>query len=361
MSEAVERSYPGVFDPDVSDYVKQVGPVRLDRFHKDGWRALLRYPDLARAGQRIVDARPPVTIAAQSLLFRTFARAAAEDLKESPPALIVANHGLLTSGFAEARRLHGLDIPVLVFATEPHGISAYWADPRADHVAVPSEETRRDLLRFGVPEEKMSVVGYPVRGIFLKAPPKDRARERLGLRDAFTCLVSMGGEGVSGDALRVIRTLLDEVPQVVVVTGRNAALKERLLSLNAPKGRLLVEGFVEDMALRLAASDVFVGKAGPASVYEALAVGRPVLMTGFAAYNEWGVARFVETRGLGRYVGVGDGGEALRRAVRRYARNEGLLVEVGHRCQELDLASQTESVARYVAGYALSRTPVGGI
>jgi len=353
MSEAVERLHPGQFDLRVSDYVKQVGHVGLDRFHKDGWRALLRHTELARLGQRIVDASPRLTIAGQSALLRGFARAAAEDLKDEPPALVVANHGLLTSGFAEARRLYGLDVPVVVFATEPHaGISAYWADPRADHVMVPTEETKRDLIRFGVPEGKMSVVGYPVRGIFLDAPSREKARERLGLRDAFTCLVSMGGEGVSGDAMEAILALLEEAPQVIVVTGRNGALKERLLSLKVPAGRLVVEGFVEDMALRLAACDVFVGKAGPASVYEALAVGRPVLMTGFAAYNELGVARFVEKRGLGRLVGVGVGGAALRGAVRRYAADRGLREEVAHRCRELDLPSQTENVARHVALHA---------
>jgi len=355
MSEAVERLYPGEFDVRVSDYVKEVGQVRLDRLHKDGWRSLLKRPVLARWGQSLVDASPPLSVAVQGRLFRGFARAASEDLAHSPPALIVANHGLLTTGLVEAKRLYGLRVPVLVFATEPCGISAYWADPRADHVMVPSETTRSDLLRFGVPHEKLSVVGYPVRGAFLSAPEKAEARERLGLRDRFTCLVSMGGEGVSGEARRTVRTLLDTVPQVVVVTGRNVALNEALRAQGITKERLVVEGFVEDMALRLAASDVFVGKAGPASVYEALAVGRPVLMTGYAAYNELGVARFVEGRGLGRYVGGHvAGAAALREAVLRYAREPGLLDEVAARCRELDLHAQTEEVARHIVRYASS-------
>lgn len=361
MSEAVERLYPGRFDVRVSDYVKEVGQVRLDRFHKDGWRSLLKRPILARWGQSLVDASPPLSVAVQGRLFRGFSRAASEDLGHSPPALIVANHGLLTTGLVEARRLHGLDVPVLVFATEPCGISAYWADPRADHVIVPSEETKGDLLRFGVPEGKMSVVGYPIRDAFLNAPTKAEARERLGLRDRFTCLVSMGGEGVSVHARRTVRTLLGAVPQVVVVTGRNEALKDALLSWDVPKGRLVVEGFVEDMALRLAASDVFVGKAGPASVYEALAVGRPVLMTGYAAYNELGVARFVEERGLGSFVGGRvKGAAALRAAVLRYAHDGGLLESVSARCGELDLRSQTEEVAHHIARYATSHAKVSG-
>lgn len=360
MAEAVERFYPGRFDVSVSDYVKEVGPVRLDRFHKDAWRWALKRPLVARGGQFLVDRSPRLSVAFQGWLFRHFARAAAEDLRDDPPALVVSNHGLLTTGFAEARRLHGLRVPVLTFATEPQGISAYWADPRADHIVAPSEETRLDLLRFGVPKAKLSVAGYPVRQVFLDAPTKAEARASLGLeRDHFTCLVSLGGEGMVGNARQLVRALLAEddlhrgTPrQVVVLTGRNPALRKELSTLRAPgASRLIVEGFVEDVATRLAASDVFVGKSGPASVYEALAVGRPVLVTGFAAFNELGVARFVERSGLGVRVRTPQG---LREAVRRYERDPMLMEAVARRCRTLDLASQTESLAHCVARYALS-------
>src|ERR687889_1818282 len=167
MADAVEHHYPGRFELRVSDYMNEVGAKRvadLDRLHKDVWRFMLRYPILARTSQRIMDAFPRLTIAAQRRLVRGFARAAAADLREDPPVLIVSNHGLMTAGLAEARHRYGLEVPVLSFANELFGICAYWADPRADHIVVPSDEARRDLMRFGVPEGKMSSAGfgYPV-------------------------------------------------------------------------------------------------------------------------------------------------------------------------------------------------------
>src|SRR5919199_5800961 len=85
MAEAVERYYPGRFEFRVSDYMKELGIGRLDQFHKDSWRRALRYPILARAGQRIIDAFPRVTIAVQRRILRDFAKAAAVDLREDPP------------------------------------------------------------------------------------------------------------------------------------------------------------------------------------------------------------------------------------------------------------------------------------
>jgi 1,2-diacylglycerol 3-beta-galactosyltransferase len=351
MSEAIEHCYPGRFDLRVSDYMKDLGIVGLDRFHKDSWRRALRYPVLARAGQRIIDAFPYLTIAIERRILRDFAKAAATDLKRDPPLLVVSNHGLITTGLAEAKHRYGLEVPVLTFATEPFNISAYWGEPRADRVIVASEDGRRRLLRFGIPAEKMTIIGRPVRRAFLNAPARPEARERLGLEDGFTCLVSFGGEGVGRDPRGLISTLLDSgVPlQVVAITGRNESLKRELKALGTE--RLRVEGFVENMAEYLAASDVFVGKAGPSSVYEALAVGRPVLASGYAGLNELGVVQFIENEGLGCYVRTT---ATLAREVRRYAGDPALLEEIERRCQELNLAAATERFAHHIVGYALT-------
>src|SRR5918997_6478230 len=185
MAEAIEHHYPGRFDLRVSDYMKDLGVVGLDRFHKDSWRRALRYPILARAGQRVIDASPRLTIAVERRILRSFARAAADDLKKDPPLLVVSNHGLITTGLAEAKHRYSLEVPVLTFATEPCNISAYWAEPRADRVIAASEDGRRRLHRFGVPADKMTIIGRPVRRAFLNAPTKTEARGHLGLEDRF--------------------------------------------------------------------------------------------------------------------------------------------------------------------------------
>jgi 1,2-diacylglycerol 3-beta-galactosyltransferase len=351
MSEAIEQHYPGRFELRVSDYMKDLAIIGLDRFHKNSWRRALRYPILARVGQRVIDAFPRLTIAAERRILRDFAQAAAADLREDPPLLIVSNHGLITTGLAEAKHRYGLEVPVLTFATEPFNISAYWGEPRADRVIVASEDGRRRLLRFGVPPEKMTIIGRPVRQAFLNAPAKPEAREHVGLEDRFTCLVSFGGEGVGRDPRGLISTLLDSgIPlQVVAITGRNETLRKELKALGTE--RLRVEGFVENMATYLAASDVFVGKAGPSSVYEALAVGRPVLASGYAGLNELGVVRFIENMDLGRHVRTT---ATLAREVRRYAGDPALLEEVARRCQELNLATSTERFAHHIVCYALT-------
>jgi UDP-N-acetylglucosamine:LPS N-acetylglucosamine transferase len=347
MAESVERHYPGRFEFRISDYMNELEIFRLDRFHKGSWRQALQRPALARLGQCVIDSFPRTTITVERRILRDFARAAAANLEARAPLLIVSNHGLITAGLAEAKHRYGLRVPVLTFATEVFNISAYWGEPRADSVIAASEDGRRRLIHFGVPAEKITVIGRPIRQAFLNAPPRSEARARLGLGERFTCLVSFGGEGAGGNPRGTITALLDAGMrlQVVAITGRNEPLRRELQQIRPNKNRLRIEGFVENMAEYLAASDVFVGKAGPSSVYEALAVERPALVTGYAGLNELGVARYIEREGLGCYVATA---AALAREVRHCAADPALLREVARRCRALDLASKTERFAHHI-------------
>jgi UDP-N-acetylglucosamine:LPS N-acetylglucosamine transferase len=355
MAQAIEVHYPGRFELRVSDYMKELPDERvvtLDRKNKRLWRFLLRYPLLARIGQRLMDASPRLTISGQRRAMRPFAKAAARDLRENPPLLVVSNHGILTAGFGEAKHRYGLDVPVLSYVNELCDICSYWADPRAEHTVVPTEKAMRDLLAFGIPPEKLTLLGYPVAQPFLDMPSKSEARESLGLEDRFTCVVSFGAEGLSPRQKEMVVALLDCGFQVVVIAGKNDALRADLKSLG--RDALTVEGYVDDVATRLAAGDVFVGKAGPASVYEAFAAGLPILITGYAGLNELGTTRRIESLGLGEHV---RSPAALAKTAKKYASNPRLLEEAARRCREQNVSESTETLAHYIVRYATEGKP----
>ena len=358
MAQALGAVYPGAFETQVSDYMLEVGrrhpPIRtFDRRHKALWKVILAHPRLARYGQRLLDAAPGFTYAGHKRLLRSFATRIAEDIREQahPPALIVTNHPFLTVGFTLAQRSADFpNVPVVHFATEPLDASALWNEPSAERVAVPSVAALRDLRRMGVAEDKLDLVGYPVQQPFLHAPSKAQARCDLGLEDTFTCLVTFGSEGVSrGRGVeRTVQALLETGVQVVAVTGRNARVRERLevVARTTPGANLTVRGFVDNMAEYLAACDLVVGKAGPASVLEALAVGRPVLVTRYAGLNEHKLVRFLTERRLGAYTPSLAG---LTREVARYRASPERLCEVAKRSAALGLAEMTEQIAHYLA------------
>lgn len=354
MAEALDRHFPGEYRTQVSDLMFELGMLREDRQHKELWRWALARPQLVRTGQRILDAAPTLTRRYHRLMLRRFSRTAAEAFRRTPADLIVANHGWLTVGLTRAQQRHGLKTPVLSFATEPLDASALWAEPAAEQFVVPSRAAKADLVRLGVDSAKVDVIGYPVGSDFLYAPSKEEARSELGLKAGFYCLVSLGGEGIGEDPSDWIDGLLQDGHNLIVLTGRNPILRRRLVPLTARWPDLRLEPYSDRVAVFLAAADVVVGKAGPASVFETLAVGRPFIATDYAGLNELEVIRFLMRRRLGTLVR--STGAVLAAAAEYRAKPE-LLGEVARTASELDLPRMSEYLARYIASYAESGRP----
>ena len=101
------------------------------------------------------------------LLLRSFAKDAAQRLNERRPALIVSNHGWLTTALTLAQRRFALEVPVLTFQTSTLDASALWADPEAERFMLGSPVAKDVLARLGVSRDKMDVVGYPVKQSFI--------------------------------------------------------------------------------------------------------------------------------------------------------------------------------------------------
>src|SRR5690606_22671400 len=307
LAEAVERESDGRLRARVSDVMAEYGAEELDRRHKKAWRAMLARPTMVRLGQRLTDAVPALTRTVHNALLDDFARRVSEVLNAEPPQLVVANHGWLATAFTRARTNFGLRTPVVIFATEPFDARALWSTPKAEAVLVPSAAAEEHVIGLGVPPASVAVSGYPVGRRFIDAPHREEARTRLELPDHFTCLVSLGAEGVSEDgAVDAALRIAGQGVQVIAVCGRNEELRGRLEAARAASpalaDRLRVRGFADDMELLLAASDVVAGKAGPASTMEALAVGRPVLAASYAGLNEREVVRFLSAYGLGEHT-----------------------------------------------------------
>jgi 1,2-diacylglycerol 3-beta-galactosyltransferase len=124
----------------------------------------------------------------------------------------------------------------------------------------------------------------------LRALPRLDARRKLGLaEEPFTVLLSMGGFG--GSSMEDIVDNLEASGrgwQVVVICGRNEALKQRLERRPAGPHQLVPVGFTDQLQVYLRAADLMLGKPGPASLFEAVAANTPLVLDAAAAMPQEG-------------------------------------------------------------------------
>lgn len=229
-------------------------------------------------------------------------------LAEHPADVVVSVHPLFNHCVSWAMAEMGLRRPYVTVVTDLWTAHAFWFCPRATRVIVPTEGARERGIRCGVPPERITVRGLPVARMFTQGPragaDKGAVRRALGLSPGGRIVLLVGGGDGMGALFETTRAVeeavagLDPRPQLVVITGRNAALRQRLQAASwrvPPRA----EGFVTNMPQWMAAADVLVTKAGPGTITEGLLSGLPLVLMGKIPGQEDGNVDFVVRGGAG--------------------------------------------------------------
>lgn len=258
---------------DSIDVFRKVTGIRLQDLYnvmlKKGWT--LGAPQLARGMQQVI---------------RMFHGPAVRTLeaywRESRPDMIVSLVPNLNRAIYESvtRALPG--VPMVGILTDiadwpPH----FWIERQEQHFICGSETAVEQAREMGHDESRIHrVSGMILNPAFYNiAPmsPEDRAAARgaLGLEPNLpTGLVLFGGQG-SAVMMDIARRLPDR--QLIFICGHNAKLRAKLQAL--PHERpTFVEGFTKEIPRYMQLADYFIGKPGPGSVSEAVAMRLPVIV-----------------------------------------------------------------------------------
>ena len=206
-----------------------------------------------------------------------------EQWRASRPDLVVSLVPNFNRALCESLRNIRPAAPFVTVLTDladypPH----FWIERQEQFVVCGSERAVEQAREQGHAEDRIfRVSGMILHPRFYKPVTADRAaaRRRLGLDPArATGLVMFGGEG-SKAMLNIVRRLdhsaLDL--QLILICGRNQSLARQLREF---RGRfpMFVEEFTTEVPYYMHLSDFFIGKPGPGSISEALAMKLPVIV-----------------------------------------------------------------------------------
>ena len=166
----------------------------------------------------------------------------------------------------------------------------FWIERQDQYVICGSDRAVQQARELGMPEGRViRVSGMILDPRFYEPFRLDRNAEiaRLGLRPGTpTGLVMFGGEG-SRAQVGIARALNASglAIQLIVLCGRN---ERALLKLRGvvPRIPMVVIGFTRKIPHYMYLADFFIGKAGPGSISEALAMQLPVIVE----RNAWTMA-----------------------------------------------------------------------
>jgi 1,2-diacylglycerol 3-beta-galactosyltransferase len=303
LQGALARRFPGQYQVHLADIMadgfpfplnaagRLYGPVvnRLPRT----WGLLWNLTNGRRRSSTILSIVAPLAFSRLATILRTV-----------EPAVIVSTHPWANHIPVWLLQRLRWRLPLVTVVTDPVSIHHWWLCPEVDLCLVPTEQARQKAVEAGFSPEKVQVVGMPVGSEF-PSPSRDKAelRRELGLsEDRPTVLVAGGGEGM-GNLFPLARAVagaeLDV--QMIIVAGRNGALRNRLESASWQiPARIL--GFVENMADLMHTADLLITKSGPSTISEALCSGLPMLISGGVRGQEEGNAEWATQTGAALFT-----------------------------------------------------------
>jgi 1,2-diacylglycerol 3-beta-galactosyltransferase len=312
LRDALSERFPGHFQVELVDlWVKHTPPPlsqvpKTYRFLVDDVPWLFRF--IYEVGEK-----PEVLELIMEAATRVLQPFVVRALQQHKPDVIVSVHPLMQGIPLEVLEKSGSGVPFVTVVTDLITIPSVWFDSGCTLCVVPSVEGHQLALQAGLREEQIRELGLPIRPAFTRqAGPASEQRSRLGLAPDVPCvLLVSGGEGM-GRLAAIARALGARLAaegegrpspsgQLVVVCGRNDDLRLELEAVDWPLP-VAVKGFVEDIWAWMAASDCIVTKAGPGTIAEALAIGLPIVLSGFVPGQERGNVPYVLKHGVGVYA-----------------------------------------------------------
>ncbi len=157
-------------------------------------------------------------------------------------------------------------------------VHPFWENTKLDYYIVADELLNNQMIKKGIPKEKILPFGIPIKEKFSKKLSKQEARERLGIADKTTILVMMGSMGfgnIVSDMEKI--TALDGEFQVLCVCGTNEKM-QKAVSSQVWEKTVKVYGFVDNVDIMMDASDFIVTKPGGLTTSELMAKGLPAIL-----------------------------------------------------------------------------------
>ena len=197
-------------------------------------------------------------------------------------------------------------VPLVTILTDmadypPH----FWIERQPQYFICGTQRAYDQALQLGHPAECVfRTSGMILNPRFYEPVTVDRGPDRaaLGLDPTRpTALIMFGGEG-SAAMLKIAR-LLDETNldvQLIAICGKSQKLEAAMRAMPR-RISIHVEGFTREVPRFMRLADFFIGKPGPGSISEAVAMGLPVIIE----RNQWTLpqerynAEWVEEEGVG--------------------------------------------------------------
>lgn len=201
-------------------------------------------------------------------------------IRASAPEIIICTHFLPAEILSRLIRLERFSLPVWVQVTD-FDLHRLWVHPNLTGYFAASEEVAFRMRAQGIAADTIQVTGIPIMPAFSQRLDRASCARELNLDPQQTTILLMGGGAGLGSMETIAERLLaiGTNYQLIALAGKNAATLASLQKLAAAyPGRLLAQGFTNQVERLMACADFVITKPGGLTTSECLAMGLPMIV-----------------------------------------------------------------------------------
>jgi processive 1,2-diacylglycerol beta-glucosyltransferase len=221
------------------------------------------------------------------------------------PDVIVSTYPGTTEVYGRLRLQGRLGVPLVSAITDLSALR-WWSHPGVDLHLITHPESEEEVRAIAGPRTRIVAARGMNDPRFATPPSHEEGRRTLGLpADGKLVVVSGGGWGVGDVAGAVATALALDGTHVVVMCGRNAALRRSLAVRFGRVGRVTLLSFTTEVPALFAGADALIHSTAGLTVLEAWSVGCPVISYGWGrghirannrAFARFGIADVAKDR-----------------------------------------------------------------
>lgn len=232
-------------------------------------------------------------------------------INDKNPDLIISTHPFGSQMSNYLKRKGKINCKIATILTD-FAIHKQWliGHEYTDNFFVSNENMKKDMIEYGISENKIHVTGIPMSDRFFENFDKQKIYEMFNLDPNKNVILFFGGGefGLGKDkTLQVLKALLRKVPnyQIVAVAGKNEKMKEsfeHIVKEFCVEDTVRVLGFTDKVPELMNICSLVVSKPGGLTTTESLASELPMLIINPIPGQEEQNAEFLESHGVGIWI-----------------------------------------------------------
>lgn len=267
----------------VEDLFVALGTSFWEWFCKYDWRFLLHHPHLEKIIHNLTDNRFNTWLITNQGKKSNNLKSLKEWYEKYQPEFIVSTNFLGGIILPAALKCINVDIPVFQYAADVFDTPLAGINKNITKMYLPTELGCRNAIRKGQPADTVSLCPFPLQYSMetFQKKSKQEMRKKLGLKEKFTVLFALGGEGIGNP--KFLYKMVDRGYnwQIVAIGGMSRTTNRAFDKFCAgyPYVDFIRPGFVHNVNEYLTAADIQIGKAGANALMESIYLQRPCMIT----------------------------------------------------------------------------------